>query len=194
MKIKNTWKNQGFTLIELLISIAIVITCATIVVAIITATFRDTNTVNSEEKIRQGGTSALNQLTDMIKNADSFEGAYKLQDGQLTSESCQTPDSDQSFGVDAIKITTNGQVRTIECSTSSDGTSESLTLDGQDLIDSNYIKIQECDISCTQTSVADPPVISISLSLSTFTPTGLAENTSDITQLSQTVRMSNPNQ
>lgn len=192
MRIKNSYISQGFTLIELLVSTAIVITCSTIIVAIIAATFRDTNTVNSEERIRQGGTIALNQLTDMIKNADSFKGAYLLQNGELAQTSCQSPDSGQSSAVQAIKIVSNGETRTIECY--SDGSSEFLTLDGQPLLDANYIIVQGCDLSCTQNTVADPPVITISLDLSTLTTTGLAENTSSITQLSQTVRMTNLNQ
>ncbi len=194
---KNKW-SLGFTLMELLVSTAIVITCATIVVAIITATFRQTNTINSEERIRVGGTNVLNELTTMIKTADSFDGAYDdiNHDGNLTphinssnEHACEIPGS-ETITVQAIKITSNGQERTIQCSL------DTLLLDGQPILDANDIETDVCSMTCTQNTQADPPVINISLNLSAPAPTGakLPEANSSISQLSQTVRMTNLHQ
>ena len=181
-------KSAGFTMIEMLVSIAIVITCATIVVAIITATFRTSNNTSTQEKLRQEGTSALSQVTTMIRLADSFNGVVGTDGTPIPS--CQNLSSDSSISVQSVSITSRSVGHVVACL--EDG---SLGIDGQPLTDSNSIK-STCDMTCTQNTSADPPVITINLSLSNFSSNSdsLQENSSSITDLSQSVRMNNLNQ
>lgn len=183
-------KNQkfGFTIIELLIAISIVITCATIVMAIITATFRSSNSTYSQERLRQAGDGALTKISTMIKYADKFNGAYVGDSPQNYTKltQCVTEASGDDPSVDAIKITSAGVDRTIACD-------NDLKLDGNSLFDPNSVVVSSCTLSCTQNTSSDQPLITISVDLATPSNTqngGLQENTSSIS-LSQTVRMTN---
>lgn len=189
----NFQKSKGFTLVELLISTAIVITCATIVVAIITSTFRTSNKTTTSEQLRQAADSVLSQLSDMIQFSDGFVEAQNIEDFGPTPMptpiyTCQDNSSDTS--VDAIQIKSNGQIRTIECDDNNN-----LLLDGASLFDPNKIEVIQCVISCAQASSQDSPVITISLDLSTPTVSGAPPETeSQISSFSKTIRMQNLNQ
>ena len=188
-------KSKGFTLIELLVSTAVVVTCATMVVAIITTTFRASNRTTSSEQLRQASDSVLTQLADMIQFSDGFVEAQNIEDFGPTPMptpiyTCQNSSSDQADNaVDAIQIRSNGQVRTIECDDSNN-----LLLDGVSLFDANKIMVDSCSISCAQASSQDPPVITISLDLSTASLNNLPENNVGISSFSRTIRMQNLNQ
>jgi hypothetical protein len=197
--IKIAKNSPGFTLMELLVATSVVMTCATIIVAIIVSTFRQTSGINSTERVRVAGTTTLNQIITTIKTADSFDGAYTLSGDKLVSyinnsgaQACEAPDPNSDFAptVDAIKITTDGVQKTIQCSL------DTLLVDGQPVLDANLINTKSCSMECTQISSADPPVITISLDLATYNQSGstLPETNTNISQLSQTVKMTNLHQ
>ncbi len=174
--------NLGFTLIELLVAVGITITLATMVVGIIVASFRTSNASSTQERLRLAGTNALTQVTGMLR--------YSEFDSETTSgvrsETCQRLDSDNSASVDSITFKYHDQTRIIACNDTSE-----LTLDGNPLIDSNNVDVWSCDISCTQNSAADPPVVNITLDLHTAGSDSLPESTGVIYSLSQSARIAN---
>lgn len=174
-------KNTGFTLIELLVSIAIVITSATVVVVVISATFRGSSKTNTGEGIRGSGNSAINQLSTIIQYADSFSGAVK---GGVVLPVCNPSSANTS--VDSVKISINGQVRTIMC------VGNDLTLDGKSMFNRGKYSMSNCNITCSQASVTETPVIGIKFVLSSV-GVGFSENSSSLS-FSKTVKMVNLNQ
>lgn len=178
-KIKS--KKSGFTLIELLVSIGIVITSATIVVAVITATFRGSSKTNTGEQVRDAGNSAISQLSTIVQYADSFSGAIK---GGVNLTVCNPSSGNTS--VDSVKISKNGSIRTITC------TSNDLSLDGKTMFNRGKYSMTNCSITCSQTGITEPPVIGIKFKLSAAS-IGFSENSSSL-NFSKTIKMVNLNQ
>ena len=183
-------KNRGFTLIELLVSMGLVITAATIVVGVITTTFRGSSKITSIDQLRQAGDGAITQLANLIEFADSFQGAEIINDDNSVTELpvCATPDQDN--GVDSIKISVSGQTRTISCTNA-----DVLTLDGKSVIDEGSYQIDSnsCQLSCSQVNRFSPPVIGIQFNLSPIVG-GSSVNNINLNTFSKTIKMQNPNQ
>ncbi len=69
---KRITPQSGFSLVEILVAIAIIVTSTTVVLAILTSSFRTSNKSTSLELVRQNGTNAINQITRVVSYADSF--------------------------------------------------------------------------------------------------------------------------
>ena len=171
-------RTKGFTLIELLVSIAIIIASATIVVAIISATFRSSNKTTSVDQVRQSGNNALNQISKMIQFADDFQSAF---DGAHDVSFC--PVTEEEY--EKIALVVNGVTREIACG------ENTLTLDGKSLFDNNNVLLSSCSLTCSQRRYSESPVIGVSFDLSrlgTLTESNVSES------FSKKIKMRNINQ
>ncbi len=179
-------KSRGFTLIELLVSISIIITSATIVVAIITASFRGASKTIVDEEVRQSGNSALSQAGKMIQYADSFNGVVDSSGDTVTSCVVSSDDGDVTFN--SLLFTTDGVSRTLSCN-AEDG----LTLDNQPLVDEGRLVLENCELTCSQATSVDSPTIGISFDLSRSL-SSLPDQSANIDSFSKKIKMRNLNQ
>ncbi len=141
----------GFTLIEILVASAIIITATTVVVAILTASFRSITKATISEEVRQNGNSAVTRMSRILQFADSFAGASV--DGSNYDPNCTSP------GVyKYIRVVSGGATRTLSC--------VDLSIGSSPLIDPNKVSIDSCNFTCSQDNGTVPPVIGISFNLS----------------------------
>lgn len=173
-------KTLGFTLIELLVAAALVVTSATVVVAIIISTFRDATRINNQEDLRQAGDTALSQVVNTIQNADEFVNVKRVGDTQAEDD-CTDPDN---TSYNWITVKSNGQNQTIYCS-------DDLRLNGQSYFKQNNVNVLSCTLTCTQDSSSTSPLVSVSVDLASNN-SNLAEQAASILSFSKTVRMRNP--
>lgn len=179
-------KSKGFTLIELLVAISIIITSATVVVAIITASFRGSSKTIINEEVRQSGNTALEQVGKMVQYADSFDGVIDQSDTEINS--CIATGGDDDVTYDALLFTSDGVERNLSCN-DEDG----LLLDNQPLIDEGRLVIENCELTCSQVSTTDSPTIGISFDLSRSL-SNLPEKSANIDSFSKKIKMRNLNQ
>lgn len=174
--------NKGFTLVEILISVAIVITSATIVVAIITASFRGSTQTNINEDLRLEGNSALSQVGKMIQFADGFVGVV---DGTNTEYSnCVTNDEDASYT--EVKLLIDGEVTTISCK------DDTVRINDNPLFESSKAVVENCAVRCSQTDTTDSPTIGVEFDLSR-NDSSLIEQRSSM-RFEKNIKMRNLNQ
>lgn len=176
-------RNLGFTLIELLIAIALIIVSATVIVTIITVSFQGSTKTLVNEEVRQVGNTALAQVGKMIQYADSFVGVTDLEGNSLTS--CTSSDTDVSYSSITFKI--DGTNRTLMCEDAG------FTLDGDSLIKDDNLVLENCEITCSQSSSTDAPTIGINFDLSK-TVSGLPEQSINIDTFRKKIKMRNLNQ
>lgn len=183
--------NFGFTLIEVLVASSIVIAASTIVVGIITTTFRTSNKTISIEQIRENGNFAVSQITKEIQFADAFNGV-----SDNGSEFDTTCISGTSYRY--VQVRTGVDIKTISCLDDS-GTTEGIYLKKNDqaarsLISSENVVIEggTCSITCSLGEGSVSPVIGISfdLSLSDSFKANLPEGAS-ATNFSTSIKMRN---
>ena len=151
-------KNRGFTLVELLISIAIIITSATIVVMIITASYRSSNKTNTIDLVRQAGNLSLTQLTKMIQFADDFQSATDDSGDEVAF--CPVDDGASAIDFKTIEIVSGGSVKSISCNDNG-----SLSLNDRPLIDDNEYYMNGCRLTCSQKKYSESPIIGVSFKL-----------------------------
>lgn len=163
----NYFKNKsGFSLIELLVAASIIITATTVVLAIITTSFRSSNKISSNQLIRQNGNYAINQMTKMIQFADSFEGASV--DGQDGSFAACAPD----VSYHAIRVKYQREYKVLLCSENNIEILTPATDERFSLIDRSSVNVvapdgrDPCSFTCTQDNLSTGPVIGINFSLS----------------------------
>lgn len=146
-------RRSGFTLIELLVATAIFITATTIVVAILTSSFRGINKANISEDVRQNGNSAISRISRLIQFAEGFQESSM--DGVIYTSACV-----QGVTYQAIRIKSGGQIKTFSC--------QNLSVDAIPLIDTAKVKVVagSCKFTCSQDRTNVSPVIGISFSLS----------------------------
>lgn len=154
--------NFGFTLVELLVSIAIVITSATVVVAIITASFRGSAQTGINEQLRLEGNSAISQIGKMIQFADGFEGVVDgsqvVDNAAVEYSSCVSNDEGATFS--DLRLNVDGETTTISCKDST------VQINSVSVFDSANLVVDNCAITCSQVNTADSPVIGIEFDLS----------------------------
>src|SRR3989344_74367 len=150
------FKKDGFSLIELLVAISIIITASTVVVAILSSSFRGISKSAVSEEVRQNGNRAISRMSRTIQYAESFQGAYI--DDSIYDSSCGT---DGARKYNYIKVRSEGQIVTLSCTNLSMGTA---TL--SPLIDITKVKVVGCSFTCTQGNPFDSPVIGINFELS----------------------------
>ena len=154
VKMKKQSKRAGFTLIEILVSISIVITTTTIIVAILTSSFRGISKSNISEDVRQNGNNAISRMSRLIQYAQGFRGAST--DDADYEPSCLLG---EGKNYQYIKVLSAGQEVKLSCNNLSVGTSP--------LIDITKVRVVAgtCSFTCTQASDASP-IIGISFDLS----------------------------
>jgi type II secretory pathway pseudopilin PulG len=148
--------NKGFTMIELLVSIAIIITTATIVVAVITASFRGSTQTAINENLRLEGNAALSQLGKMIQFADGFEGVVDGEGNEF--DNCTASDEDATFN--DIRLNVDGVTTTISCKDSG------MQINSEHIFDTTTLNVENCAIKCSQLNSTDSPTIGIEFDLS----------------------------
>lgn len=177
-------KNKGFTLVELLISIAIIITSATVVVAIITSSFRGSSKTLINEEVRQSGNTTLAQVGKMIQFADSFDGVEDLS-GEVQNNCINSSGEDVDYK--AILFESDKIPHRLAC------TDEGLILDNLPMIDEGRLTVENCSLTCSQTSATDTPTIGITFSLSRYI-SDLPEQSTNFSEFSKKFKMRNLNQ
>ncbi|TXG76514.1 type II secretion system protein [Candidatus Dojkabacteria bacterium] len=178
--------SRRFTLIELLVAISIVITSATVVVAIITASFRGSSKTLIDEEVRQSGNTALEQVGKMVQYADSFNGVVDTSGETVTSCIATSDDGDVTYN--SLLFTADGVSRTLSCNDD-----EGLTLDNQPLVDEGRLVLENCELTCSQSTTTDSPTIGISFDLSRSL-SNLPEQSANIDSFSKKIKMRNLNQ
>lgn len=171
--------NRGFSLIEILVSIAIAITATTVVVAILSSSFRGISKSTVSEEVRQNGNSAITRMSRTIQFAEGFQGASE--NGTSYDASCVM---DTGKNYQYIRVLSQGTTVTLSCN-------NNLSVNSSSLIDLSRVKVTEdsCSFSCVQESDVDSPVIGISFELSQASET-VPEKTKSI-YFSTTVKMRN---
>lgn len=146
--------SAGFTLIEILVSISIVITTTTIIVAILSSSFRGISKSTISEDVRQNGNNAISRMSRSIQYAEGFRGASI--DDDTYEPSCLLG---AGKNYQYIKVLSGGQEIKLSCN--------NLSVDSSPLIDITKVKIVAgtCSFKCTQTSDSSP-IIGISFDLS----------------------------
>lgn len=154
LKMKKQPNTPGFSLIEILISIAIIITATTVVVAMLSSSFRGISKSNVSEEVRQNGNRAISQMSRTIQFAESFLGASV--DGVAYKSCVGGAGTNYQF----IKIRSGGGDVILSCN--------NLTIDGTSLIDTTRVKVVggSCSFKCTRGSDIDSPIIGITFQLS----------------------------
>jgi prepilin-type N-terminal cleavage/methylation domain-containing protein len=140
-------KNKGFTLIEILAVVAILTVLGSIVVSVITITLRGTKKSDLLENARQNGDAALTQMVKGIRYASSLDNP----------NSCVPAKSVSSITV--TSVTTHTQT-TYSC------TASSLKANNVDLFNTSSLVVSACSFTCAQTTLNNPPTITIQYTLS----------------------------
>lgn len=169
---------MGFSLIEILVSIAIVITATTVIVAILSSSFRGISKSTISEDVRQNGNNAISRMSRLLQFAQSFKGASI--NGTTYDLSCV---AGAGKNYQYIKVMSADSDVILSCANLSIGTSS--------LIDRTKVKVVDgtCSFKCLQTTSDDSPIIGISFDLSEATAT-VPEKSKTI-HFSTTVKMRN---
>lgn len=181
-------ENKGLTLVELLISISIVVTSATIVVAIITASFRGASKTNTSEDLRTYGNTAMTQMAKIIQFADNFESGV-IDDENIEGEVeyvCNTESSIYS----EINIENDGVNEKLSCYEDASGNID-LRINDQSVLDLKKVKINDCYFTCSQKSDNNSPFIGISFEIQSVN--NLEDQTGSI-EFKKNVKIRNSNQ
>lgn len=175
------FNSPGFTLIEMLVSIAIIITSTTVVVAILASSFRGVAKSTLSEDIRQNGNGALTRLSRLIQ----FSGGLKETslNGVEFFPVCRRDEEYIS-----IKVKSGVNLLTLSCKNNDisidDGTGPVSLLDDKRVT----VEPGSCIFTCIQDNGLVPPAIGISFELKQNT-SGSESNTPEL--FSTTVKMRN---
>ncbi len=159
---KKIINNKGFTLAELLVSSAIFLTVSSMIVTILFIAFRVSQRTEITLAVKSNGNSALSQMSDLIKYAQSID----------TPASCISAANRQPR--QSITFTSafdNGQT-TLSCQT---GAASTIASNGAAMINTSAVTVQSCSFTCNQTTVNDPPTITIQFSLTSKNYVGTTE-------------------
>lgn len=145
----------GFTLVEMLAVMIIFIAIGTIIVAILTTTFRTSQKTDVLTTVRQNGNYAISQMAKTIRDAralvDPFPCSPAVTQNSLT---ITTPDDQQVV---------------YSCS------NNTISSNSASLIDSSAVSVSSCSFTCSQESDSDLPLITISLGLQQKSASTFAE-------------------
>lgn len=101
----------GFTLIEILVAASIMITATTVVVAVLSSSFRGIAKSNINEDIRQNGTSAIQRMSRTIQFAESFKGVSNDISDASFDTTCAVPTQTYKY----LRIKASGLQKTLTC-------------------------------------------------------------------------------
>jgi prepilin-type N-terminal cleavage/methylation domain-containing protein len=148
----------GFTLIELLTVIGILTVIGTIAVGVITVTLRGTRKTDLLEFARQDGSSALSQMVNSIRYAETLNAPA----------SCVPTTTGNSVTISSLS---DHAQTTYSCS------GATIASNGASLIDTSSISVKanSCSFVCAQPNTTDPPTITIQFTLVPAHPGGFAE-------------------
>jgi prepilin-type N-terminal cleavage/methylation domain-containing protein len=176
MKTKKQF-NKGFTLVELLVSLVIIASFGTIVMNIVTSTFRGTSKTDIINKVRENGNYAISEITRTIKYAKSFDGALDPSTNIWTCDTAPSPPAPTPIPVQykAVKATSFDGVTTIfSCET------DTINANGRSLMDSGptgsvTLSTGTCFFTCGKENIADSPTIGIRFTITSKITSGIAE-------------------
>lgn len=142
---------RGFTLVELLVSSAIFITIGTVIVTILSVSFKVSKKAELTLTLRSSGSAALTQMVNSIKYAKYLNDPAD----------CTTP-----IDQDSITFTSafDGGQTTLSCP---NGNSPSIASNGASLVDTSAVTVGTCYFSCSQDTINEPPTITIHFDLTT---------------------------
>lgn len=159
------FRKNGFTLIEIMIVMAILVFIGLIIGSIVMSILRGTNKTNTLTVVRQNGNFAISQLSKMLRNAKTFEGAST--NGSSFDAICN-----ESTQYKYIKITSfDKEVTTFSCA----GSPLTISSNSAVLLDTNTVVVDQCYFQCTASNIADSPRIDIYFSLRSNTSSLLPE-------------------
>lgn len=187
MESRKKQNHQGFTLIELLISMFIILSVTSLVMAIFVAGLRGSSRASVEMSVRQNGSLALAQVARMIRNSKSFDGVSSDGSTNFTTDVCYvspgfgpTP-TPQAFK--AVRMTAfDGGVSTIACPEVGETsiTSKSATLASPlPLTDTTTVAVlpNSCYFTCQQSTETDSPIVGITFRLESLKVGGVVGQT-----------------
>ncbi len=152
-------KNEGFTLVELLAVIAVFMIIGTLAMSILITSLRTSSKTNLLSSVRANGNYAISEISKLIRNARVLESPFPCG----TSSSPTTTTSATITTPDNLPVT-------FACANST------ISSNGASLIDTNAVKVTNCQFTCTQDNPTDYPVIKIQLSITQATGGNFFEN------------------
>ena len=159
-------RQAGFTLVELLVSLIVLVAIGSIIGAILFSSLRGASKTNVMQSVRQNGNYAILQLSKTMRSAKSFNGVST--DGVNYQTNCvQIPVVPPSptptpIPYSYVKLTSfDDQPMVFSCSQTT------IYLNVDSLIDTTSVLLapNSCSFTCGQSSIADPPTITIKFSL-----------------------------
>lgn len=161
---KKFLSSSGFTLVESLMVIFVFTVVSGIVLSILSSVLRGANKTNVIASIRKNGDYAITQMAKNIRSAKKFEG-LSIDGMEPFDNNCLIyPDSLR--GQNYLKIVDFSEItRTFRCQVPT-----SISLDGNNFLDSTSVKVDSCSFSCTRTNASSNPIVKITFTLSQSNP------------------------
>jgi type II secretory pathway pseudopilin PulG len=140
---------SGFTLIELLVVAGVFVTLSVVILSIFVIALRGSSKSDYILSMKQNGNFTMSQIVKQIRFAKSLDSPV----------SC-VPSVTQS----SLKITSladNGQT-TFSCPA---GSQTAITSNSASLLNTNRVAVTACSFTCSQTSLSEPPTVTIKFTL-----------------------------
>lgn len=168
----------GFTLIETVVVITVFGIISSIALVALVNILRASSKTTVLNSVRQNGDYALAQIVRTVHTAVS------IQSPTLPCNSSSSPTSANPFTITAA----DGTTATYTCTSSSPKT---ITYNGNSLFDTNAVTMTSCNVTCSQETQSDNPVITIDFFLKSNSTSNLAEKTAPPVEFQTTVIMRN---
>ena len=165
-------KLKGFTLIELLLAFGIISAIGTAILSILFITLRVSRKSDVLIGLKQSGNTVMSQVIKQIRYAKSLD----------SPGDCRTP----IVGDITITSSLDNAQTTFSCAPVN--SVNTIASNGASLVDVNAFAVTNCSFTCTQTTLNDPPTISLKFTL-TKASNGFVETTGSVPfQTSVTMR------
>ncbi len=166
---KRFCQNRGFTLIELTIVMGIFIVVGTIIVSILSASFRGNTKTRVTNDISQNGNYALSIMTNLLLNSKRLESIVP---SSGTCSSISNPTCCSSTGTQGKSITLqglDGGTTILTCEdTGGNPALYKISSNSASLTDPSLVRLSPsgtCSFTCTQSDEYSPPRIDIVFTL-----------------------------
>ncbi len=153
----------GFTLIEMLTAMIIFIVIGSVVVSILTTSFRTAHKTDIVTLVQHNGNYAITQMAKTIRDARGLVSPFPCVPVNPTPVSSITI------------ITSDNQEITYACVTNPSPTPNTIASNGASLLDTTVVALSQCSFACTQQSSSELPYITINFSLTQQTTSTFAE-------------------
>lgn len=157
-------QKRGFTLVELLVVLTIFLTVGGVIITVLFISFRGSSKSEVVTSVKQSGTFALSQIVKSIRYAGSLD----------TPDSCIPSTSSSTLTVTSI---TDGLQTTYSCPADMNSP---ITSNSAALVDTSKVVVSQCSFTCSQTSLVDPPKVTIQFTLTSKSGGGALVDTSTI--------------